>query len=395
MTRIIEGRRSTSPLRHYRLASLAGRQEQGRATLQEKAEEARRRGQDAQAEARWRAALDEFRFLAEVELELGQPVQAAAWWARAAQAGVEAGKQARLGTDEAGADRYEVSRAAFDEALTCALLSGDNELTTRTFVEMARSFAAAALSMSKQDEKWEAFRPMEWLIEAGVLLTVAGDFERARQCLGAAQPLVERHWSEQRGPTFRRMMAHLCLLSGDRAGAEEWRKRYRAEFERKERFDPEVVRPIQLEFDEEFYRMAGDEAAYEKTLIDVCRNLEPGMREVFEGVDRLLEGGLYKEARRPLDELALEAKDQRIWRLLSAFVDWKVAAGGGGRGPKEFEDHMWRATHPFSVPRAGLTWGSVLDVLGAEEDPIDLYPLERTLSTVQAARQRAAAPGPR
>ncbi|HEX9710789.1 MAG TPA: hypothetical protein VGB42_12595, partial [Candidatus Thermoplasmatota archaeon] len=105
-------------------------------------------------------------------------------------------------------------------------------------------------------------------------------------------------------------------------------------------------------------------------------------------VDKLLEGGLYREARRPLDELAIEAKDQRIWRLLSAFVDWKVARPAGGGLPEEFEDHMWRATHPFTVPRGGLSWSSVLDVLGAEEDPIDLYPLGRTLSVVRAARER-------
>jgi tetratricopeptide (TPR) repeat protein len=392
MTRIIEGRRSTSPLRHFRLARMAKREADGKAALTSAGEKAKARLASAEREGRWREALDDSRFLAEVAAELGEPAEAAKWWARAAKAGAKAGRQARESSDAKDGDPYELSRAAFEEALTCALLSGDDALTVETFDAMARSFAQSARALGPQDEKWAAFRPMEWLIEAGVLLTVAGDFKAAAEALGAARPMVDAFWSEQRGPTFRRMMAHLCLLSGDRPAAEEWRSKYRAEFERKERFDPEVVRPIQLEFDEEFYRMARDEPAYERTLIDVCRNLEPGMREVFEGVDKLLEGGLYKDARRPLDDLAIEAKDQRIWRLLSAFVDWKTRPAAADGSPAAFEDHMWKAIHPFTVPRGGLTWGGVLDVLGAEEDPIDLYPLERTLATVRAARERALAP---
>lgn len=389
MTRIIEGRRATSPLRHYRLAKQAGSEPDGRKVLEGHAALARERLAAAKEQGRWREALDGARFLAEVSAELGRGDEAKEWWTRAAEAGVEAGRQVRAAPEDAGTDRYEHSRAAFDEALTCALLSGDDELTVKTFSAMAHAFAEAALKMASQGEKWEAFRPMEWLIEAGVLLTVAGDFKEARKVLAAAQPIVDRFWSEQRGPTFCRMMAHLCLLSGERAEAEEWRGRYHAEFERKERFDPEVARPIQLEFDEEFYRMAGEEDAYEKTLIEACRNLEPGMREVFEGVDKLLEQRLYKEARGPLDELAIEARDQRIWRLLSAFVDWRAARGDAPETPKEFEKHMWQATHPFKVPRGGLTWSSVLDVLGAEEDPIDLYPLDRTLAAVRAAQLKA------
>ena len=106
--------------------------------------------------------------------------------------------------------------------------------------------------------------------------------------------------------------------------AEEWRAKYRAEFERKERFSDDVAKPIHLEFDEEFYRMLGDELAYRKTLVEICRTLEPGMREVFEGVDRMIEEGLFAHARKPLDELGLESKDQRIWRLLSAYVNWRA-----------------------------------------------------------------------
>lgn len=389
MTRIIEGKRSTSPLRHFQLAKRAGSEPAGRKVLEGHAAQAAARYESAKAGGKWRQALDDSRFLAEVALELGDRDGATAWWRRAAEAGVEAGRGTPTATNDPGADRYEHSRAAFDEALTCALLSGDDALAKQTFSAMAHSFSQEALKLASKDEKWEAFRPMEWLIEAGVLLTVAGDFDDARKTLDAARPLVEKFWSDQRGPTFRRMMAHLCLLSGKRQEAEEWRGRYRAEFERKERFDPEVARPIQLEFDEEFYRMAGEEKAYEKTLIEACRNLEPGMREVFEGVDKLLEGGLYSEARKPLDELAIEAKDQRIWRLLSAFVDWKASRPGAPEAPKEFEDHMWKATHPFQVPRGGITWGSVLDVLGAEEDPIDLYPLDRTLAAVRAAKEKA------
>ncbi|HEX9708756.1 MAG TPA: hypothetical protein VGB42_02105, partial [Candidatus Thermoplasmatota archaeon] len=289
MTRIIEGRRSTSALRHYRLARLAGKEPEGRSALESHAARARARLAKAEEEERWRDALDDARFLAEAALELGSREEARPWWSRAAAAGSRAGRQAREMPDDKEGDRYELSRAAFDEALTCALLAGDEGLASRTFEEMARSFAESAVALSVQDEKWAAFRPMEWLIEAGVLLTVVGDFGAARRTLQAAQPLVDSFWSEQRGPTFCRMMAHLSIVSGDRAAAEAWRDRYRAEFERKERFDPEVVRPIQLEFDEEFYRMLGDEGAYERTLIDVCRNLEPGMREVFEGVDKLLE----------------------------------------------------------------------------------------------------------
>ncbi len=389
MTRIIEGVRSTSPLRHFHLARLAGKEDEGRERLEGEAAKAEERLGQAEADGRWREALDESGFLADIAVALGSPGEAVRWWKRAAATGVEAGKQARSRPDDNDGDRYELSRAAFDEALTSALRAGDDALVVSTFGAMARSHASAAESMASQGEKWAAFRPMEWLIEAGVLLTVAGDFAAARRTLETAQPLVETFWSQQRGPTFFRMMAHLSILSGDRKGADSWRERYRAKFERKERFDPEVVRPIQLEFDEEFYRMIGDEAGYQKTLIEVCQNLEPGMREVFDGVDKLLEGGLYSEARRPLDELAPEAKDQRIWRLLSGFVDWKGKAEGADSGPEAFEDHMWRSIHPFSIPRGGLTWSAVLDMLGAEEDPIDLYPLERTLATVRGARERA------
>ncbi len=394
MTRVIEGRRSTSPLRHFELARAAGKEDAGRGALQKAADSARKRLEESKREGAWRQALDDAIFLADVARATGDTEAVTRWCLEGAAAGVEAGKQARARPDDRDGDRYELSRAAFDDALTCALIAGEDAVTIKTFNEMAHSFAQAAESLANQGEKWAAFRPMEWLIEAGVLLTVAGDFDAAKRTLGVARPLVEKFWSDQRGPTFSRMMAHVCLLSGDLQGAEEWRTRYRAEFERKERFDPEVVRPIQLEFDEEFYRMLGDEAAYEKTLVDVCRNLEPGMREVFEGVDRLLESGLYKEARKPLDELTIESKDQRIWRLLSAFVDWKVARAGMGASPKEFEDHMWRAIHPFVVPRGGLKWSAVLDVLGAEEDPIDLYPLGRMLETVRAAREKAAPAAP-
>lgn len=131
--------------------------------------------------------------------------------------------------------------------------------------------------------------------------------------------------------------------------------------------------------------MLGDEPAYLQTLITVVRTLEPGMREIFEGVDKLLEGGLYKEARKPLDELGVEAQDQRIWRLLSAYVSWRLRVDEGAAkegDARAFEDHMWREIHPFKVPRQGLKWSAVLEVLGAEEDPIDLYPLPRVLALI-------------
>jgi hypothetical protein len=230
---------------------------------------------------------------------------------------------------------------------------------------------------------------MEWLMEAGVHLTVLGDLVGARRALEAAEPLVVEHWKDQRGPTYYKLRAHLAIAAGDRAEAEGWRAKYRAEFERKERFSDDVRKPIYLEFDEEFYRMLGDEAAYRATLIEICKSLEAGMHEVFEGVDKMLEDGLYGQARRPLDELALEAKDQRIWRLLSAYVNWraKVDAKQVREGDAQaFEDHMWHEIHPWRTPRQGLQWSAVLEALGAEEDPIDLYPLPRALALIHGKR---------
>jgi len=397
-TRIVEGRRSTSPLRFFDLAQKAGKPEVGRSAIDEAAAKAQARFKDELKEAMFREALDDAQFMADIALKRGDHAQAAKWWKEAAHAGVRAGKQVREAHLEATTDRYDLARSAFEESLTCCLLAGDDALLKECFREMVDSHAKSAESKGGSTEKWDAFRPMEWLMEAGVLYTVLGEFAKARHMLDLARPLVEQFWKDQRGPTFWRNMAHLAIVSGKRPEAEEWRVKYRAEFERKERFDPEVVKPIQLEFDEEFYRMLGDEPAYRKTLIDICRNLEPGMREVFEGVDQLLEAGAYAEARKPLDELTMESRDQRIWRLLSAYVDWRAkvdAKHAKENDPKAFEDHMWHAIHPFVIPREGLKWAPVLEILGAEEDPIDLYPLPRALALIRAAQAAKAEAAPK
>jgi tetratricopeptide (TPR) repeat protein len=392
-TRLVEGRRVTSPLRHFELATKAGREAKGRAVLNGAAHAAEARYHAATKEERWAPALDDAQFLADIHQRLQDLESARTWWRHAVDAGVHAGAAYRQATDDRGGDRYELSRAAFEQALTCCLQLDDRDRFVDTFRKMADTEAKAARPLAGTKEKWEAFRPMEWLMEAGVHYAVLGDFKRAGEFLDLTKPLVTSFWKDQRGPTFYKMSAHLAILSGNREEAERWRKAYHEEFQRKERFDPEVVKPIQLEFDEEFYRMLGEEGLYRKTLIEICRNLEPGMREVFDGVDKLFEEGLWRQARQPLDELTLESKDQRIWRLLSAFVDWrlKVEAGTAREADgRAFEDHMWHAIHPFQVPRQGLVWGAVLEALGAEEDPIDLYPLPRALAFIHGAAGKKA-----
>lgn len=388
-TRLIEGRRTTSPLRAFDLEAMAGREGRGREALEKAEALAKARLEKSRAEGRHGEALEDAEFLAELRLRL-KDAQGAAHWRRAAIGEAMAeGERARRLVEDRTADPYELSRTAFERALSNALELNDDARFIEAFGRWASCEAHVARQLVAPKEKWEVFRPMEWMMEAGVHLTVAGDFKGAREMLDLAQPLVMEHWKDQRGPTYYKLRAHLSILSGSRAEAEEWRRAYREEFERKERFDPEVAKPIQLEFDEEFYRMLGDEPEYRKTLITIVRTLEPGMREIFEGVDKLLEGGLYKEARRPLDELGVEAQDQRIWRLLSAYVSWRsrVDEGKAKEGDaKAFEDHMWHEIHPFKVPRQGLKWSAVLEVLGAEEDPIDLYPLPRVLALIHGRK---------
>lgn len=391
--RMVEGRRVTSPLRQFDLESLAGREARGRDILEKAAAAAQARFDAAVREARFASALDEAEFLADAHLRLKDEAGGRAWWRKAAETAVLAGEAHRESKSDQGADPYDLSRAAFERALTCSLLLKDDALFIASFRAMAEAEANAARGLAGVKEKWEAFRPMEWMMEAGVHFSVLGEYDKAREMLALAKPLVMAHWKDQRGPTFHKLHAHLAILSGRREEAEEWRRAYRAEFERKERFDPEVVKPIHLEFDEEFYRMLGDEPAYRTTLIEICRQLEVGMREVFEGVDKMLEEGLYVQARKPLDELNLEAKDQRIWRLLSAFVNWraKVDSGKAREGDAQaFEDHMWHEIHPFQMPRQGMLWGALLETLGAEEDPIDLYPLQRTLDLIHGRWKSAA-----
>ncbi len=384
-TRLIEGRRTTSPLRAFDLEALAGRQARGRETLGRAEAAAKARLEKARTDGRHGEALDDAEFLAELRTRLKDTEGAAGWRRVAVGEAMAEGERARRLVEDRKADPYELSRTAFERALSQSLDLQDDALFLEAFGRWASCEADVARLLVAPNEKWEAFRPMECMMEAGVHLTVAGDFKGAREMFELAKPLIMEHWKEQRGPTYYKLRAHLAILAGHRAEAESWRSAYREEFERKERFDPEVAKPIQLEFDEEFYRMLGDEAEYRKTLITIVRTLEPGMREIFEGVDKLLEGDLYKEARKPLDELGVEAQDQRIWRLLSAYVSWraKVAEGEAKEGDaKAFEDHMWHEIHPFKVPRQGLKWSAVLEVLGAEEDPIDLYPLPRMLALI-------------
>lgn len=387
-TRIIEGKRVTSPLRLFELAVKAGRQARAVEVLREAAAATEKRFHTETQKEEWALALDDAQFLGDLHTRLKDPEGSSTWWRHAVDVGVRAGQAHRQASTDEGGDRYELSRAAFEQALTCCLLLKDDALFTETFRRMADTQAKASRPLANMKEKWEAFRPMEWLMEAGMSYTVLGDFDLAREHLDLAKPLVLAFWKDQRGPTFYKMSAHLEILAGRPAEAEHWRRAYHQEFERKERFDPEVVKPIQLEFDEEFYRMLGAEPEYRKTLVSICRNLEPGMREVFDGVDKLLEEGLYRQARQPLDELAIESKDQRIWRLLSAYVDWRLniekgtATEGDGRA---FENHMWHSLHPFQLPRQGMLWGAVLETIGAEEDPIDLHPLPRVLAYIHAA----------
>lgn len=384
-TRLIEGRRSTSPLRAFDLEAMAGREERGRERFQNAGALARARLEKARAEGRHGEALDDAEFLAEMSLRLKDAEGAARWRRVAVGEAMAEGERARRLIEDRTADPYELSRTAFERALSQSLDLGDDALFIEAFGRWASCEAEVARRLAAPNEKWGAFRPMECMMEAGVHLTVAGDFKGAREMFELAKPLIMEHWKEQRGPTYSKLRAHLAILSGDRQEAESWRTAYRQEFERKERFDPEVVKPIQLEFDEEFYRMLGDEAQYRKTLITIVGSLEPGMREIFAGVDKMLEGGLYQEARKPLDELGVEAQDQRIWRLLSAYVSWRARVAGGTAkegDTKAFEDHMWHEIHPFKVPRLGLKWSAVLEVLGAEEDPIDLYPLPRVLALI-------------
>ncbi len=391
-TRIIEGLRVTTPLRQYDLEVLAGREARANEVITKAGKAADARAAKAHAEGRFLDELDDVEFLAETHLRRKDEGGAGKWWARAVEAGLKAGEAMRASKDAKGADTYESGRTAFERALTDALRLGDDDLFVDAYGRMALSEAAAAKELAEVDEKWAAFRPMEFMMEAGVHLTVLGKTKQARDMLEVAEPIVMKHWKDQRGPTYYKLRAHLAIIEGKRDEAAGWRSKYRAEFERKERFSDDVAKPIHLEFDEEFYRMLGDEAGYRTTLIEICRTLETGMREVFEGVDKMLEEGLYTQARAPLDELAIESRDQRIWRLLSAYVNWrhKVDAGQAKEGDgRAFEDHMWHEIHPFRIPRQGLVWGAVMEQLGTEEDPIDLYPLKRVLKFIRAHRNTA------
>jgi len=391
-TRLIEGRRVTSPLRYFDLLVKAGRESPAREVLTSAAKQAEERYHSALKDKNFTHALDEAQFLADIHARLKDAAATATWWRHAVAAGVEAGRAIREAPDDREGDRYELSRAAFEQALTCALQLKDDKLFIDAFGAMAHTQAKAATAQAHSKEKWDAFRPMEFLMEAAVNHMVIGEFAKARELLAVAEPIVLTHWKDQRGPTLYKMFGHLAILAGKRDEGEKWRRAYHQEFERKERFDPEVVKPIQLEFDEEFFRMLGDEASYRTTLIDICRSLEAGMREVFEGVDQMLEQGLYRQAKTPLEELPPEAKDQRIWRLLSAFIEWrlKIETGAAKEGnAKAFEDHMWHVIHPFTAPRQGYLWSAILETLGAEEDPIDIYPLPRTLALIHGRTKSA------
>jgi len=391
-TRIIEGKRVTSPLRQFDLLVKAGKEAKAKETLVAATRAAEERFEKASSGKDFVRALDEAQFLADIFGRLADAGHTAAWWRKAVAAGIEAGRAIREEPDDRGGDRYELSRSAFEQALTDALLLKDDALFVETFRAMAHTQATAAALRAHSKEKWDAFRPMEFLMEAAVNHMVLGEFPRARELLEQAKPIVLTHWKDQRGPTLYKMFGHLAILSGNREEAEAWRRAYHEEFERKERFDPEVVKPIQLEFDEEYFRMLGDEVGYRKTLIEICRSLEPGMREVFEGVDQMLEQGIYRQVKTPLEELPPEAKDQRIWRLLNAYVDWrlKIEIGSAKEGDaKAFEDHMWHAIHPFTMPRQGYLWSAIQETLGAEEDPIDLFPLPRTLDLIQGRNKSA------
>lgn len=389
-TRMVEGVRVTSPLRQFDLEVLAGHESHARTLLQKAVKAAEARQADHAKAGKVVEALDEAEFIAEAHERMKDTAAAHAWRRKAAEAGATAGEALRGNLESGGGDPYEVARHAFERGLTNCLLLKDDALLIAVFGRLAQSEAKAARALSaKATEKWDAFRPMEFLMEAGVHLTVLGNVKEAGELLGLAEPIVLTHWKDQRGPTYYKLRAHLAIVAGKRSEAEEWRLKYRAEFERKERFSDDVAKPIHLEFDEEFYRMLGDEPAYRKTLVEICRTLEPGMREVFEGVDRMIEEGLFTHARKPLDELGLESKDQRIWRLLSAYVNWraKVDAKTAREGDaKAFEDHMWHEIHPFRTPRQGLQWAAVMETLGAEEDPIDLYPLPRALDLIHGRK---------
>ncbi len=389
-TRLVEGVRVTSPLRQFDLELMAGHDSHARGLLQKAAKAAEARHGERVKAGKRVEALDDSEFIAEAHEKLRDAAAAGEWRRTAAEDGAAAGEALRANVESGRGDPYEVARAAFERGLTNALLLNDDKLLIALFRRLSESEAKAARTLAaKVNEKWDAFRPMEFLMEAGVHFTVLGDVKAAGEMLALAEPLVLTHWKDQRGPTYYKLRAHLAIIAGHRDQAEEWRNKYRAEFERKERFSDDVAKPIHLEFDEEFYRMLGDEAAYRKTLVEICRTLEPGMREVFEGVDRMIEEGLFVQARKPLDELGLESKDQRIWRLLSAYVNWraKVDAKTAREGdPKAFEDHMWHEIHPFRTPRQGLQWAAVMETLGAEEDPIDLYPLPRALDLIHGRR---------
>lgn len=393
-TRIVEGVRVTSPLRQFDLETLAGRTARAQELLQKAALAAEARHGKALAEHHFLAALEEAEFIAEAHERLKDAAGAERWRRSAVDAGASAGEALRANEEAGRGDPYEVARAAFERSLTNCLQLKDDMLLVSVFRRMAESEAKAAReAAAKTNEKWDAFRPMEFLMEAGVHLTVLGDLKAAGEVLALAEPIVLTHWKDQRGPTYYKLRAHLAIIAGERQQAEGWRLKYRAEFERKERFSDDVAKPIHLEFDEEFYRMLGDETAYQRTLVEICRTLEPGMREVFDGVDKMIEEGLFVQARKPLDELGIESKDQRIWRLLSAYVNWraKVDAKAAKEGDaRAFEDHMWHEIHPFRTPRQGLVWGAVMESLGAEEDPIDLYPLPRALNLVHGRAPKGA-----
>lgn len=391
-TRIIEGRRRTSPLRHFDLLAKAGDASGSRNVLEEASTRAHERFDAAWAAKDWPNAQQDALYLAEIFGRLADEPSVRGWLARSVESGVRAGEFLRVSTDVRQSDPYGLSRAAFNEAFSACLRLKDDALFIDTFRKLEAAEARAARAVSGASERWAAFKPMEWLIEAGVHATVLGEFDEARSLFELARPLVENHWKEQRGPTLYRMYGHLAILSGKREEAEALRRAYHEEFRRKERFDPEVAKPILLEFDEEFYRMLGDEENYHRTMIEIVHNLEPGMREVFSGVDAFLERGLWEEAKKPLDELGPESKDQRIWRLLYAYVNWRlrVKKGEAREGdPRAFEDHMWHATHAVNTARLGYNWSAILEALGAEEDPIDLHPLQRTLDFIHGRKKGA------